>query len=189
MAHAHSHSPKKHKKGWLLLAGILALVVGVVLLLLWLTRPAAPVATQGALDRDTPFTCTVTLHTGDFDAAGTLERTQPGEYRFTLSQPQELEGLTAQYGGEGLTLSFHDLEFTPVLEGLNPRNLAVVLPMLWEACCTPEGLTLEGDTLSGTIGDAGFTATCGGEGGLTEFTVEDYNLTGTVSDFVWNPAP
>ena len=57
--------------------------------------------------------------------------------------------------------------------------------MLWEACCTPEGLTWEGDTLSGAIGDAEFTALCSGEGGLSEFAVEDYHLTGTVTDFTW----
>ena len=188
LAHAHSHSPKKHKKLWLLLAGAVALAAGVTLLVLWLTRPAVPVSTQGALDATTPFTCTVNLHTGDFDAAGTLERTQPGEYRFTLSQPQELEGLVAQYGAEGLKLSFHGLEFAPEVESISPRSLAAVLPQLWEACCTPEGLTLEGDTLSGAVGEAEFTAKQGGEGGLTEFTLEDYNLTGTVTDFVWNSA-
>ncbi len=188
MAHAHSHSSKKHKKLWLLLAAAVAVGLVVTLLVLWLNRPAVPVSTQGALDGTTPFTCTVNLHTGDFDATGTLERTQPGEYRFTLSQPQELEGLVAQYGEEGLKLSFHGLEFSPEVETLNPRNLAAVLPQLWEACCTPEGLTLEGDTLTGTIRDAEFTAKLGGEGGLTEFTLEDYNLTGAVSDFVWNEA-
>lgn len=185
MAHAHAHSSKTRKKLWLLLAGVAAVGLGIALLLLWLTRPAAPVSTRGALDGDTPFTCTVNLHTGDFDATGTLERTQPGQYRLTLSQPQELEGLVAQYGEEGLTLSFHGLEFAAGLEGLNPKNLAAVLPMLWEACCTPEGLTWEGDTLSGTIGEAEFTALCSGEGGLSEFTVEDYHLTGTVTDFAW----
>lgn len=185
MNHAHSHSAHKHKKLWLVLAGAAALAAGITLLVLWLTRPAAPVSTQGALDGDTPFTCTVNLHTGDFDATGTLERTQPGQYRLTLSQPQELEGLVAEYGEEGLTLSFHGLEFAAGLEGLNPKNLAAVLPMLWEACCTPEGLTWEGDTLSGAIGDAEFTALCSGEGGLSEFAVEDYHLTGTVTDFTW----
>ena len=168
MAHAHSHSSKKHKKLWLLLAAAVAVGLVVTLLVLWLNRPAVPVSTQGALDGTTPFTCTVNLHTGDFDATGTLER--------------------AQYGEEGLKLSFHGLEFSPEVETLNPRNLAAVLPQLWEACCTPEGLTLEGDTLTGTIRDAEFTAKLGGEGGLTEFTLEDYNLTGAVSDFVWNEA-
>ena len=62
---------------------------------------------------------------------------------------------------------------------------AAVLPMLWEACCTPDGLTWEGDTLSGAIGEAEFTALCSGEGGLSEFAVEDYHLTGTVTDFTW----
>ena len=120
MAHAHSHSSKKHKKLWLLLAAAVAVGLVVTLLVLWLNRPAVPVSTQGALDGTTPFTCTVNLHTGDFDATGTLERTQPGEYRFTLSQPQELEGLVAQYGEEGLKLSFHGLEFSPEVETLNP---------------------------------------------------------------------
>lgn len=188
MNHAHTHSNKKHKKLWLLLTGAVALAAGVTLLVLWLTRPAVPVSVDGALDGNTPFTCTVNLHTGDFDATGTLERTQPGEYRLTLSQPQELEGLVAQYGAEGLKLSFHGLEFSPEVETLNPRNLAAVLPQLWEACCTPEGLTLEGDTLTGSIGETEFTAKLGGEGGLTEFTLEDYNLTGTVTDFIWQPA-
>ena len=67
----------------------------------------------------------------------------------------------AQYGAEGLKLSFHGLEFSPEVETLNPRNLAAVLPQLWEACCTPEGLTLEGDTLTGSIGETEFTRQVG----------------------------
>ncbi len=187
MAHAHAHSSKTRKKLWLLLAGAVAVGLGIFLILFWITRPTVPVSTQGALDGDASFTCTVNLHTGDFDATGTLERLQPGQYRFTLSQPKELEGLVVQYGEEGLTLSYYGLEFAADLEGLNPKNLAAVLPMLWEACCTPEGLTWEGDTLTGTVGEAEFTALCSEEGGLTEFTVEDYNLTGTVTDFAWLP--
>lgn len=188
MAHAHSHSSKKHKKLWLLLAGAVALGLGITLLILWLTRPAAQLSDQGALDGETPFTCTVNLHTGDFDATGTLERTQPGGYRLTLSQPQELEGLVAEYGEEGLSISFHGLEFSPDLEGLNPRNLAVVLPMLWQACCTPEGLTVEGSQLTGLLGEAAFTAQCNEQGAIQEFAVEEWNLTGTISDFTWQPA-
>ena len=188
MAHAHSHSSKKHKKLWLVLAGAAALAAGITLLVLWLTRPAVPVLVEGALDGTTPFTCTVSLHTGDFDAEGILERTQPGEYRFSLAQPQELEGLTAEYGAAGLKISFHGLELTPDPEGLNPRTLAVVLPMLWQACCTPEGLTLEGDTLTGKVGDTDFTALRSRDGAIGEFTVEEWNLTGTVSDFAWGAA-
>ena len=93
MNHAHAHSNKKHKKLWLLLTGAVALAAGVTLLVLWLTRPAVPVSVDGALDGQPPLPVPSTFTPGTLDATGTLERTQPGEYRLTpLASPRKLEG-------------------------------------------------------------------------------------------------
>lgn len=117
--------------------------------------------------------------------AGELKRYGAGTLSLTFSEPETLDGVTAVWDGERVTLSLYDLSFSADPAAIPESALGQELLAVLDSTLRGEGeRTVENGSLvvRGTINDTAYTLTCDGESGKPlSLSVPDLPLQATFS--------
>ncbi len=115
-------------------------------------RSAEPVAVD--------FVCTFRAHYNDLTAAGTLTRRTAGTLLLEFSEPETLNGLSAEWDGEKVTLKYLGLSYDVDPDTLPENALGEGLLSAFDTALRGEGERQEADgtvTVSGLSGNAQYT--------------------------------
>ena len=122
---------------------------------------AAPAAT-------TDFSCNIQAVYDQLAVTGTLVRRSAGTLELAFTSPETLNGLTAVWDGEDVTLQMHGLSFSVNADALPEQALGdgvlAALDSVLDGAMTP---TLEGDTAvyEGTVEQGAYTLVCDKQSG------------------------
>ncbi len=132
------------------------------------------------------FICDFRAQYNDMTAEGTLTRRTAGTLLLEFSKPETLEGLTADWDGETVTLHYKGLSYDVDPDKLPESALGEGLISAFDAVLREEGTTQEKDgkvTVTGLSGKAEYTYVYDAESGApVSLSIPSIPLTVTFSN-------
>lgn len=135
----------------------------------------------------TDFVCSLRATYGDLAVAGTLKRQTAGTLELAFTEPETLNGLTAVWNGETVTLSMYGLSFDVDPSQIPESALGEELIAAFDAALRGEATdrTEDGDRVfEGAGANGAYTLVCNGETGFPKtLTVPVLGLYAEFFDF------
>ena len=161
-------------------------VLGLIVTGMWFVTAGCAPKTQ-APPVTTDFSCRIQANYGDMAVTGELTRHSAGTLELTFSQPDTLDGLTALWDGETVTLQMYGLSFSVDPASVPESALGEELIAVLDAALRGESqgrqengnMVFEGQGKNGA-----YTLICNGESGYpVSLTVPSLPLYAEFSEF------
>lgn len=108
-----------------------------------------------------PFSASASIHTGDISAVADVNRTAPDQFTFTFQEPAQLNGLTFDYKGDMLGISYRGMSVNTSQDSLLAKGICAVIMRAINSASEQTGIQMEKQdgilSLNGSFDQRDFT--------------------------------
>ena len=129
------------RRKWALLAGVMAVLCGVVFLFSGCSKKETP-SQEMQQSISQPFTAKATIRLENMTLTADVNKTSPQKFTLKVSEPKSLEGLTFDYDGERIGISFRGMSVDIADDSLTAKFMANLILKSINAASAESGVTV-----------------------------------------------